>query len=214
MPNWVRNIVYVRGDKTDLVQFLRDGHSNKKVDLNNLPAYSLRSWFPLPKTFKNYDTANKMWSFDTWCQKNIMPGIGYNTIVAPDVYDLFKKQYSNYKKGYANAVKYQVKKYNAVGWYNYNCFTLGCKWDCPFDSIEVLNGMLRIEFDSPWTNPYQWIISICNKYYDLEFISFYSEEANDFCGWSVNEEEMKCIERCSEDDIENIYDEFMNYVNS
>lgn len=214
MPNWVSNVLYVKGTESNILQFLKDGNNNKKVNLNSLSKYSLRSWFPLPKTFSNYDTTNQLWDFVTWFRREIIPNsTGYSLVISPDVYNLYKNQYNKYKRGYNQAKIYQKKKYGAVGWYNYNLLTLGCKWNCEFDVMNYTSDLLEIRFDSPWDIPYSWYQTMSNKYPNLEFIAYYIEETNEFCGWSINNQEQECINRCNEESALEIYENFMKYVN-
>lgn len=214
MPNWVNNILYVKGKEKDIIQFIKDGSHNKKVDLNNLPELSLRSWLPLPKTFSNYDTTNQLWDFNTWFHREIIPDLSaYSLIISPDVINLYKNQYNKYKKGFNQAKAYQKKKYKTVGWYTYNIMTLGCKWNCEFDIINYTSDLLEIRFDSPWDTPYNWYATISSKYPNLEFIAYYIEETNAFCGWSINDEEQECHNGIDEESALEIYENFMKYVN-
>lgn len=214
MPNWVSNVLYVKGTESHILQFLKDGNKNKKVNLNSLPKLSLRSWIPIPKTFFNYDTTNNVWDFTTWFHKKIVPDLRYYPlIISSEVYNLYKNQYNKYKKGYNRAKIYQKKKYGVVGWYNYNLLTLGCKWNCEFDVINYTSDLLEIRFDSPWETPYSWVQTMSNKYPDLEFIIYYIEETNDFCGWSINDKEQECNNGVDEESALEIYENFMKYVN-
>lgn len=73
---------------------------------------------------------------------------------------------TNYPKQFPDAVKEQLERYGAVGWYDYNKQTLGVKGD--FDLTEAdlepleLSGiwMFSMDTETAWDYPDQWLIRI------------------------------------------------------
>ena len=71
MPNWVYNTIAVKGNKKDLINFLKNGISNTSIpvsdDLDTLLAniqsdadnkLRMSNFRPIPKTFQDFDTTN------------------------------------------------------------------------------------------------------------------------------------------------------------
>ena len=54
MPNWVSNVLYVKGTESNILQFLKDGNNNKKVNLNSLSKYSIKGKDEHPIKLKNH----------------------------------------------------------------------------------------------------------------------------------------------------------------
>lgn len=73
MPNWVNNVVAVKGNTTKVINWLKSGvNVPDDVKLDNLADWlnkqniSLDDFNPMPQTFKDWDTTNQMCKFDTW----------------------------------------------------------------------------------------------------------------------------------------------------
>lgn len=84
MPNWVNNIVAVKGNTTKVMNWLKSGvNVPDDVKLYNLADWlnkqniSLDSFNPMPQTFKDWDTTNRMRQFDTWLTETLFNGMGF-----------------------------------------------------------------------------------------------------------------------------------------
>ena len=114
----------------------------------------------------------------------------------PETFLLFDT--TNHPDQYPDAAKEQKEKYGAVGWYDYNCLTLGTKWDFDLQEVilEEVAGWCELSFDiqTAWDYPDQWFIAI-NKLVPELIVSFtvlgYYEPADildcsgeyDLCGY-------------------------------
>ena len=168
MPNWSYNTVVLQGKKEAVHKFIKIGLENSnlqslndidkdwellckegktKVNSNDIMETNLsaRTFFPMPDTFRLYDTTNN-------------------------------------PKKYPEAVEEQREKYGAVGWYDYNCLTLGTKWNfalgdptcCP---VQEHDDYYRIVFtcDTAWSMPDQWLINVKNLVPEL-FVGIMANE--------------------------------------
>jgi len=215
--------MYVKGDPEKVMKFFKDGIPElkatkpKEFEKELIESQcSLRSWFPIPETFKEVDTANPKRDLFFFMQdelkaykelekfKDIINTL-YDTYLSKGTTtnnlldDLFEK-YKNYSNSYDSHVKEQQEKYGVVGWYDYNLMTLGVKWNADIEIGKViLDPNLMIvctSFNTPWDIPYLWLIKIHEKYQDLHFIVFSEEESGAFTLFSDN---CKVIESCDID---------------
>ena len=121
MPNWVKNTVALKGTKqqmTKLFSQVADVKTWEDVE-NKIDNFELtmRSFLPMPQTFLDWDTTNDMEKFEWFCEGKNQPK------------EELRKEYEKYVRGYLAAREHQREIYGCVGWYEYNCKTLGCKWD-------------------------------------------------------------------------------------
>lgn len=84
MPNWSTNVVAVKGNTTKVMNWLKSGvNVPDDVKLYNLADWlnkqniSLDSFNPMPQTFKDWDTTNRMRQFDTWLTETLFNGMGF-----------------------------------------------------------------------------------------------------------------------------------------
>lgn len=87
---------------------------------------------PMPQTFKDFDTANTKSKRDAknYDAEPIKVTRNDKGDVISQVFPpLFNsdEEYEKYSKEYDDAVKYQQEHYGCVGWFDYNCMSLGCK---------------------------------------------------------------------------------------
>lgn len=153
MPNWTYNTITVRGDKESLKKMMADAQVNPNGSL------SLSSWFPVPETFKKYDTTNHPDGEGLKVGEEWWDGLGrHDSVVTEELIEEFKQ-----------ATREQREKYGVVGWYDYNCKMYGCKWDSELvvesegDTEIVLSG------DTPWSAPDAWLMRMSVKYPELVF---------------------------------------------
>ena len=243
MPNWNTNRIAVLGKKEKVIDFLNGGrleegqeHYKYDDDLNKVSFldYSLRSWYPMPDTFKRWDTTNSKCDFKYYIQtekmkeamrlydipmtqegKRNFPSIIRN--MTEDMLKDFEEDYKRYCDGYDRAVKYQKENYGCVGWYDYNCKTLGTKWDAEIE-ITILHNTnkltaLNLDCQTAWTYPDAWLKSISQDYPDLTIICYTSEEGGEYCGYFNTKEDkwIECFEG-GEIDENKIWDDFENYI--
>ena len=214
MPNWSQNEIAVIGKRKKTIDFLNAGikkdQLSYEVDQNSLSnflqiqKYTMRSWYPMPKTFTDWDTTNSKCNLRDFIfrYKQKEAAKLYNIPRTPEgrkqfysiVQNLsdealrdFEEDYKKYSDGYDKAVEYQKKTYDCVGWYDYNCKTLGTKWDATTDiflsSITEDKITLRIECQTAWSFPGGWLNSLVKDFPDLDFICYAVEESYEYCGY-------------------------------
>ena len=132
--------------------------------------------------------------------------------------ELYPEDYAEYKKysdGYDNAKVEQAAKYGCVGWYDYNCATLGTKWDSRVESWKIVNDsddwfVLTFYCETAWSLPYAWVGTV-QKQHDgrdtLRFFCYATEESYAYLGfmdgfapldWVENHEYENCVAEAME----------------
>ena len=147
----------------------------------------------------------------------------------------FDERYNSYMNEYENAIVYQEKTYGCVGWYDYNCRTLGTKWDSEFTYFSIIDGgdtdelIIRADIDTAWNMPDEWLQTVKSMYPSLRFIYYGWEEGGAFCGyfevgengndWIENDEDFMDDEDDEESDdcdyedrCASMFDKFIEYV--
>lgn len=79
------------------------------------------------------------------------------------------EEYEEYLKEYNEAKRIQQETYGIIGWYNYNCATLGTKWDRLADISVTENdfgGTIDIYLETAWSFPDPWYEDLVNLYED------------------------------------------------
>lgn len=209
MPNWVYNTLSLKETKKGaLKDFLNatlkmDGYDVQvdsakdwleKMDNNTLcndyRGIWLCTFFKRPETYDKYDTTNYPFGERMVVGETIKVD-GQDVVVT----DEFIQEYKN-------ASNEQWQKYGAIGWYDWNCKNLGCKWDTCFleqkPECVVVDGMeeLTFSFDTPWNDPLPIFEHICQNYPDLDMSVVVDEEQGLFYGeytTSVDEEGNRCL---------------------
>ena len=168
MPNWSYNTVVLQGKKEAVHKFIKIGLENSNLQsLNDID----KDWELLCKEGKT-----KVNAHDINGSNGEVGTIEMETYLSartflpmPDTFLLYDT--TNCPNAYpTEVVKEQKEKYGAIGWYDYNCLTLGTKWNfklgendeptcCPIDGYE---DSYRIVFtcETAWSMPDQWLISI------------------------------------------------------
>ena len=208
MPNFSFNTIAIRGTKKQVIEFLNEGlkrtHGRKKnfslLSVNatideieeklKTHVLTLRSWLPMPRTYKQYDTANKMNDFDWWLYDKFKGKVKLKDIERDiEKYkEKYFEEYKNYTIGYTNAAQYQLRKYGYVGWFVYNCATLGTKWNATFENwgiVSVDNDcfILTGYCETAWNLPFRWVLNMQNLHKDLYFACYAWEESYEYCGY-------------------------------
>ena len=157
MPNWCENDLSIIGRKNDVIDFFKKvGFNEKEKSLNDFleqNPLTLRSWMPMPETYKTMDTTNAK------RQQNK---------------DESDEDYQKYSEEYDAAVKYQDETYGVVGWYNYNLKTLGTKWDIQINEFEpncCIGEQIFVTFSflTAWCPPDAWLKTLIKEYPNLTF---------------------------------------------
>jgi hypothetical protein len=187
MANWVKNITIICGTKKQIINLLNKvsevevksetaeqwnaeewNEHIKQIASQNL---TLRSWYQMPKTFIEWDTTNPKTPFEIY---NFKSETEEDKII----------EYNKYCAQYESEKLYQLEMYGAVGWYDYNMLTLGCKWNCKLDSFAFLtmeNNHILIELttETPWSTPHMWFTNLI-KDYGVDIVSYADEEGGFF----------------------------------
>ena len=81
-----------------------------------------------------------------------------------------------------------MEKYGVVGWYDWRCKNLGCKWDAEFvfgkfeKSTETDGWTISFDLDTAWAVPLPFYTKISKQFPMLEYEVFYEEEDYAFVG--------------------------------
>ena len=168
MPNWCENDLSINGRKNDVIDFFKKvGFNEKEKSLNDFleqNPLTLRSWMPMPETYKTMDTTNAK------RQQNK---------------DESDEDYQKYCEEYDAAVKYQDDTYGVVGWYDYNLKTLGTKWDIQINEFEPNccigeQSFVTFSFLTAWCPPDAWLKTLIEEFPKLTFDLSAFEPGNAF----------------------------------
>ena len=153
MPNWTYNTITIKGEKDSLKKFMEDA---KLYDGKLM----FSSWMPTPATYCKYDTTNHPDGKGLKVGEELFTGLPElnGTIITEELIEEYKQ-----------ATKEQKEKYGAVGWYDYNVMTFGCKWDCEITVDSESDEEIVFLCDTPWSAPSNWLIKLSEKYQDLSF---------------------------------------------
>lgn len=141
---------------------------NVDIENDNIDSkITMRSWIPMPQTFVEWDTTNNKHSFSQFINDKEKDKEDYHWLKEDEITDELKAKYIDeydaYSKGYDDAVEHQNKEYGVVGWYDYNCKTLGTKWDAELliNSLEINDDEISVIFDTEtaWSFPEQWVVN-------------------------------------------------------
>lgn len=165
MPNWTTNNIQIRGTKESLDKFINDGQ--KRFDDEGKEYYCFGSWIPRPETYDKYDTTNYPYG------ERLVVGnrVGWDKDSPVVTEELIEE--------YKQASKEQMEKYGAIGWYDWNKLNYGCKWDSDFDLKRESDTLLTFECDTPWCAPEAFLLTISQRYPDLE-IELYAHYEDGF----------------------------------
>lgn len=176
MPNWVKNTVALKGTKqqmTKLFSQVADVKTWEDVEnkIGNLEL-TMRSFLPMPQTYLDWDTTNDMQTFECFCYGKNQPE------------EELRKEYENYVLGYKAACEHQRKIYGYVGWYEYNCKTLGCKWDANLENITIADELEKDDIvivyfsvETAWAIPIPFLQHLATF---VNVVVLSDEEANFF----------------------------------
>ena len=199
MPNWCSNNLYIKGDPTELAEFVArvtlsdEGKENRgqRIDI-------LGSLYPTPQELK--DTSAGSYTAEphpNWA--NLLK----NGEITQEWHDeLVRKNAEGYARAQANR-----KKYGYADWYDWNNAKWGTKWgDCEtFLSGDPKDGSIEFIFNSAWAPPIEGIAHITTLFPNLSFALSYIEEGMDFYGLTTFDEDGDYFDNClSVTDIEGV----------
>lgn len=182
MPNWTHNYIKMKGEKDALDKLINDAVKSTEPGDAERP-YHFGSWFPIPEIYKKYDTTNHPYGDRLKVGDKYYDGLGNKLGVEVVTEELIE--------AYKQATAEQKEKYGAVGWYDWNHKTYGCKWDCYFNIVRESDTLATIECDSPWCAPDGFMLRMSERYPNIEFEidSHYEDGGND---WKVYNEGCEC----------------------
>lgn len=155
MPNWCTNHLDIRGDKTQIADFI--SRVTKKDEDGNTHYDILGSLLPTPQEL----------------QETMSGGYGRNEdgTKKPEQIELEAKYQSN------------IEKFGYQNWYDWNINNWGTKWgDSDTDIVAQYDDMVAFRFDTAWSPPENGIVAISKLFPALSFVMSYSEEGMDFYG--------------------------------
>lgn len=178
MPNWVRNTICIKGNENDVMAMINDGLANSNEKSFELDHFT--------EAVDHLVANGKSKRLSTEEGKiTLKNGLTLRTFLPiPDTYLLYDT--TNHPELYPDAVEEQKSKYGIVGWYDYNCETLGCKWDSDVEIFEFTHNKnsktcyIQLFCDTPWSPPKEWIQTLIEKYH-LEICLLTIDEGYMFC---------------------------------
>ena len=104
----------------------------------------------------------------------------------------FKCDTTNHPEKFPKQVKYQMKKYGCVGWYEWGIKYLGTKWDVELSFLDDLDEIkedntITFIIETAWSPPIEWLQKVQEKYPNLKFHMYFSEEGVGFSGTAETE---------------------------
>ena len=191
MPNWVNSCFSLQGSKDTIHNFIKLGLTNSNLETSN----------DIEKDFEKLlkeATTKTVVGKGTGKEVNDLTDeifLSMRTFrPSPDTF--LKYDTTNYAEFFKEEADKQRSEYGVVGWYDYNCATLGTKWnaeleDCSLRAFDEKPDYYRFDFclDTAWSFPTAWCKYIKEKFPDI-VIKFYSiEESNCFHCFGFFEEE-------------------------
>jgi len=161
MPNWCECDLYIKGEQQELDRFLigLDPIRNKDGD----PSF-LRTYYPMPEELDA--TSHPMTVVDTVEEKehaDPFPG--------PKAWVITKAE--------SDAL---VEKYGANNWYDWAKLHWGTKWPDAGTKIEYSEGVILLQFSTPWSPPSPGVLEVSKKFPNLRFEMAYFENGIGFTG--------------------------------
>lgn len=195
MPNWVTNTIIVRGKEKNIINFLNYGIKEEENKIKSLEReeldklngkLSLRSFIPKEYPFNEEDFALDL--ANTKMDKVMFLNSEYHK--EPREY---YKSYEEYSKAYDELKEKQMAARGICGWYDYNCATLGTKWDSYFSYINKVcddigdESFISLECETAWCCPDLWLHAVQKKFPDVKINLFCTEESRAFCGYFLHD---------------------------
>ncbi len=163
MPNWSYNTIALQGKKEAVHEFIKLGLRNSNLEMSDdiVEDFNLLVSDGQTKVTASeghdFEAKKRKICYDKWLSaRTFLP--------MPDTFLMYDT--TNYANAFpVDVVKEQKEKYGAVGWYDYNCLTLGTKWNFGLDNHgeevtleEVAPNVWRFRFycETAWSMPLAW----------------------------------------------------------
>lgn len=173
--------------------------------------FTMRSWFPMPQTFYDYDTTKPKYDILSWAdacieraeEDELYLQVRHRQISIEEFTTHFQHQFEAYQVGYDRAVAYQKEEYGVVGWRDYNIMTLGTKWDADITEWEIVEEtddqiVLSIYMETAWCPPFAFLDTVADKY-DVKIL-LYAESEQDKLTQLIDINEGKVLDSTDADD--------------
>ena len=193
MPNWCNNKLVIGGKTEQVLAFVNDALANESKpaitsvvkDITALQSakLTLRSFLPMPACFDKYDLTNICRTDDSADHLKVgdkVHNYGVELVLTEEIITDIKANLE------------EQKAFGAVGWYAYNCKTLGTKWDADIDiyDTEEVNGesWIYAYCDTAWSPALEWSANALQRALDngladtLQIETYYYELGVAFCG--------------------------------
>jgi len=154
MPNWIFSTATFSGTEEAVHKLIKIGLGHS----------GLPSTGDLRQDFNLLVAEGKSPELDKEAQRVVMTkGLTARTFLPiPETYILYDT--TNHPNRYPDAAKEQQEKYGAVGWYDYNCLTLGTKWDFELTNVELEERdnrwLFYTDIETAWDYPAQWFVAM------------------------------------------------------
>ena len=154
MPNWIFSTATFSGTEEAVHKLIKIG-----LEHSGLPSTG-----DLRQDFNLLVAEGKSPELDEEAQRVVMTkGLTARTFLPiPETYILYDT--TNHPNRYPDAAKEQQEKYGAVGWYDYNCLTLGTKWDFELTNVELEERdnrwLFYTDIETAWDYPAQWFVAM------------------------------------------------------
>ena len=155
MPNWIYSSATFSGTEEAVNKLIKIGLENSQI----------QSTGDLRQDFNLLVAEGKYLGLDKETQRVVKrKGLTARTFMPiPETFILYDTV--NNPDRYPEAAKEQQEKYGAVGWYDYNCLTLGTKWDFELTNAELLKKdncwLFHIpDIETAWDYPAQWLVAM------------------------------------------------------
>ena len=156
MPNWVRNVVTLKGNAESVkkvVEFVKS--ENSVFDFDKI--------VPQPESIKKYDTTNYPYG---------------EKLVVGEPLDRFEKDSpivtEELIEEYKVASKEQMNKYGVIGWYDWNRKYWGTKWNACEAYFNASDDTFN--FDTAWSAPLEVLEALGKLFPEVEFEFMYADE--------------------------------------
>lgn len=184
MPNWSYNTIALQGKKEAVHEFIKLGLRNSNLEVSD---DIVKDFNLLVSDGQTKVTVSEGHDFEAkkreTCYEKYLSARTF--LPMPDTFLMYDT--TNYANEFPiEVVKEQKEKYGAVGWYDYNCLTLGTKWNfglCDHDQTatleEVAPGVWRFQFycETAWSMPLAWCGAMKKQFPDLTVAIYANEES-------------------------------------
>ena len=185
MPNWSYNTIALQGKKEAVHEFIKLGLRNSNLEVSDdiVKDFNLLVSDGQTKVTAgeehDFEAKKREICYDKWLSaRTFLP--------MPDTFLMYDT--TNYANAFPiDVVKEQKEKYGAVGWYDYNCLTLGTKWNFGLDNHgeevtleEVAPNVWRFRFycETAWSMPLAWCGAMKKQFPDLMVAIVAQEESS------------------------------------